>query len=325
MIGGLIAAGLMCMVTSVSRAGFAGKAWGGGAAIPARHERSSPWAKGNRAERTVRYRLTVRNNSVEAIHGAELRVYAPAPHTPTQRVLKLTASQHFDSQRDELGNQALTFRIDLAQFGAKIISITATIAFNDSPEPTELPRPEDFIKAEPFVEVENPRIRGVAAELTESSGDSPSGAASGRPAAASSGPEQLARAAYEYVAGHVAESPYEPEDRGALYALEHGKGDCTESMYLFIALMRARGIPARGVEGFVINGNAVLRSDSYHDWAEYYADGAWHIADPQQRVFGDAHRGHYLAMRILGVTGTEPPRRWRRFEVSRSEIEVRME
>lgn len=299
------------MVILPSLATVAGDGSSKGVEDPA--TRPLPRDTADRVDRTVRYRFTLRNKSAEAVKDAELRIFAPVSRTPTQRVVKLVASHAFAAQRDELENQTLAFRVDLGPFATKVISVTSIVAFTYDPEPAALSIPIEFTKPEPFIEVDDPRIRQVAASLGHM-------ASSGK-----GGAERLAREAYEYVAGHVAESPYDAEDRGALYALDRGTGDCTESMYLFLALVRARGIPARGVEGFVIEGNAVLRSDTYHNWAEYYADGTWHLADPQQRVFGNARGQNYLAMRIMGSTPSAPPRKWRRFEVSRPEIEVRME
>jgi hypothetical protein len=45
---------------------------------------------------------------------------------------------------------------------------------------------------------------------------------------------------------------YQPlgEDHGALWALQHGVGDCAEFSNLFVALVRAIGIPAKVVSGF---------------------------------------------------------------------------
>jgi transglutaminase-like putative cysteine protease len=102
----------------------------------------------------------------------------------------------------------------------------------------------------------------------------------------------------EWVARHIRYTGYAREDRGALYALNSGRGDCTEYMYLFVALCRTKGIPARGVCGYVCENGGVLKPSGYHNWAEFYDQGAWRIADPQKKVFmrnGD----QYIAMRII--------------------------
>ena len=59
------------------------------------------------------------------------------------------------------------------------------------------------------------------------------------------------------------------EERGAVWALEHGEGDCSEFSYLFTALCRACGIPARVKAGVAFHSNAEETSFG-HMWAEYF-------------------------------------------------------
>ena len=114
-------------------------------------------------------------------------------------------------------------------------------------------------------------------------------------------PQALARSAFEWTAANIQHSGYLPQDRGTLYALTERRGDCTEFMYLFMALARANGIPARGIAGYVQRDNGVLRAANYHNWAEFYLDGRWQIADPQERVFM-AGTADYIAFRLLDAT-----------------------
>ena len=127
-----------------------------------------------------------------------------------------------------------------------------------------MPAPDggSFLEEERFVEVEHPRIQAAARAL--------GGERDG----------EVAQAAYEWVSTQLRDPGYVRDDRGALYALERGQGDCTEHMYLFTALARARGIPARGVGGFVVAESGVLRSGDYHNWAEFHASDTWRVADP---------------------------------------------
>lgn len=77
--------------------------------------------------------------------------------------------------------------------------------------------------------------------------------------------------------------------QGALWALQNGRGDCTEFGTLFAALMRAVGIPARTVvghsaiqlsQGGIANATS-LWVDSPHLWAEFYVEGyGWVPVDP---------------------------------------------
>src|SRR5439155_10137778 len=87
-----------------------------------------------------------------------------------------------------------------------------------------------------------------------------------------------------------------------LYALENGKGDCTEFSYLLAALARARGIPARVVAGFVTPKSAVLKRQDYHAWTEMYLGGTWRIMDAERGLFM-AKESEYVALRILDGAG----------------------
>jgi hypothetical protein len=103
---------------------------------------------------------------------------------------------------------------------------------------------------------------------------------------------------YHFVSEHVHSDGFSSGELGALYALVNGKGDCTESMYLFVALCRAAGVPARGIGGYTLTASPVLRPSRYHNWAEFHDGKSWQIADPQQKVFA-LNQGNYLATKVL--------------------------
>ncbi len=85
-----------------------------------------------------------------------------------------------------------------------------------------------------------------------------------------------ARAIYDWIVDNL-EYYYPPEKRSALYALEKKGGDCGQYAYLFIALCRASGVPARFVGGFIVS----PERSSYHSWAEVFlSDYGWIPVDP---------------------------------------------
>jgi transglutaminase-like putative cysteine protease len=92
---------------------------------------------------------------------------------------------------------------------------------------------------------------------------------------------ETVRKTMAFVASTVRSGPYDPADRGALWALHKKQGDCTEYADLFIALCRANNLPARFRQGFLVS---VLPEGSTpkHDWAEVYlADYGWVPFDPR--------------------------------------------
>ena len=69
---------------------------------------------------------------------------------------------------------------------------------------------------------------------------------------------------------------------GAEYAYVWETGVCHDQVSLFIGLCRAKGIPAKGIYGKLINNERY----NYHSWAEVYLDGAWVKFDPTNNKWG---------------------------------------
>ena len=88
---------------------------------------------------------------------------------------------------------------------------------------------------------------------------------------------------YDYVLDNLEYSSLGRKDFGAVKAIQLGKGDCTEYSDLFVALCRAKNIPARVESGYTVGfGKASTR----HNWAEVYLQGyGWVPFDPSK---GDA-------------------------------------
>jgi len=88
----------------------------------------------------------------------------------------------------------------------------------------------------------------------------------------------LVSAIYGYVMDNMEWIVYVPEDVGAKAAFMEKQGDCTSYSDLFIALLRAYGIPARMIEGYTINTSDLSEG---HNWVEvYFNDIGWVPFDP---------------------------------------------
>ena len=88
-----------------------------------------------------------------------------------------------------------------------------------------------FLTPSPNIESRDERITKLAADLPIDSG--------------TSAWEQV-RSIYDWVQSNI-KYQFDPTIRTCLHALDQGHGDCEELSSLFIALCRARGIPARAV------------------------------------------------------------------------------
>lgn len=108
---------------------------------------------------------------------------------------------------------------------------------------------------------------------------------------------------YSFVVSHVhyVSQKYE---RGALWALDNATGDCSEYSYLFVALCRAAGIPARIQTGFGFHSFSQNLEDG-HMWTEYYLeDYGWVPVDATWNMFDTIDEKHFSSMQ--GVTECIP-------------------
>jgi len=139
-----------------------------------------------------------------------------------------------------------------------------------------------YVEAEELIESNNSRIILLAHNLTKNIDNS----------------HEKAVRIYDFVRRHI---HYEEQDeeRGALWALENGVGDCSEYSYLFVALCRAAEIPARIQAGFVFHRPSETLEDG-HMWAEYYLENyGWIPVDVTWRLFDVIDDKHFSSIQSV--------------------------
>jgi hypothetical protein len=108
----------------------------------------------------------------------------------------------------------------------------------------------------------------------------------------------MVREIYRFVVNHLSYK-LQQEERGALWALEHRQGDCSEYSYLFVALCRAVGIPARIQAGFAFS-SYNEETENGHMWAEYYLEGyGWIPVDASWRLFDKIDGKHFSSLQSV--------------------------
>ena len=254
--------------------------------------------------RRVRYSLTVKNTTGRLLKGAELFVCSPLAATSYQQRTGLDVSHPHEVLADDVGNQVvhITFP-ELPPYAVKQVSVASELRVQDAPRDLVI-ESNLFMTADWLVEIEDPAFEALAPRFDPAP------------------PLDRARTIFDWTRQHVRDVGYQRRDRGALYALKEGRGDCSEYMALFVALCRLNGLPARGLGGYVCEHDRVLHSQDYHNWAEFYADGAWHLADPQRGRFA-ADGGQYVATRVYGDDGG-PLQRYPRFRYEGEGLSVSM-
>nr|WP_246864610.1 transglutaminase-like domain-containing protein [Spongiibacter thalassae] len=234
--------------------------------------------------RTLQFSFSITNNSNEVVQNGTFRAYAPVNHTAIQHVDAITATHSYQTVTDDLGNTVLEFVLPvLAPYQTKVITVRSNLSVSEAPIAEALDDSRVYLQSEPLVETDHPALRELSQTLVVNGNGTD---------------RDRARAVFEWVTTHLATEQYLPDDRGALWALQNRRGDCTEFMRLFMALVRLQGIPARGVSGYVVTGSQIVRPADFHNWVEIHLEGAWQIVDPQRHVFL-TQQADYIATQII--------------------------
>lgn len=258
-------------------------------------------------QRQIQYSFTLQNRSAKLLERAEFWASAPVKHTGTQRCERLETSHPYELLSDDMGNQTLYFQFhNLPPYATKIVTVKAYLTLSEEPNPLPKAGLEAFLRPEIFCEASSPEITRLAQTLR------------------SKGSVETAQRVLEWISSNLKYTGYVRDDRGALYALEHRQGDCTEFMYLFTALCRANGIPARCMGGYLCAEDSVVKPNDYHNWSEFYDGKVWRLADPQRKVFM-RQSAHYIAMRVIGGQSDNSVARFHRFKVAGAGLKVRMD
>ena len=256
--------------------------------------------------RQIQYSFTLQNRSHQVIKQAELWTFAPVKQTASQRCLKLHSNYPYTLLTDDSGNQVLHFTFEnLAPYGSCVVTIKANLLVSAIANPIPSgPWPRD-LNPQKYIESDHPAINRVALKLHAPDSS------------------KTIEKVFHWVAGNLRYSGYASKNRGALYALEHKEGDCTEYADLFVALCRANGIAARPIGGYVCPQSGVLKARDYHNWGEFYEGGTWKLADPQNRVLMQ-NGADYIAMRIIHASENDPMGPYNRFRFKGEGLKVSM-
>lgn len=180
------------------------------------------------------------------------------------------------------------------------IAAKGQIEVNISPSQEELSNMDTYVNSLPYWEVSSSDIQKVAGTL------------------------QTPKDIYSYVVGHLTynykKTSAQDNRLGAKKTLQNpDDAVCLEFTDLFVALARAKGIPARAIEGYAYTTDQTLRpsslvQDVLHAWPEYYDEQkkTWVMVDP---TWGNTTGGmdyfnsldyDHIAFAIKGLSSTYP-------------------
>ncbi len=230
--------------------------------------------------KVLRFSYTLTNQSSDFIKSAEFISHIPAEIAGKQIIENIKASHDYQLIDHGGVHQSIKFDVkNLPPYGSRIVSVTFKLLMSSTPQRDELDK-DTYLKHEKYIERNSDPVTSLAETLGKQS--------------------DAVHAVYRWLGNNLRDAGYVAESKGARFAIEQGWGDCTEHMFAFVALARAMGIPARGVAGFVVEGDAeIADSSSYHNWAEFYDGEKWILVDTQKQVMDQDYQ-NYIAYRIIG-------------------------
>ena len=242
----------------------------------------------------IEHEVTLKNEGPGVASRVKLRIALITTREPYQTVVSTEIKpDSYKTTEDEYGNTFAEFEFSDMGAGEEIpVKITYHVAVSQLRYHLgrgEGPVPARFLEPEQWIESDAEEIVALAEQLTKDK----------------LSPGEKARAIYDWIGDNISYTGYCGEDRGALFALRNGGGDCTEFSYLLIALCRAAGIPARFLQG--VNPKSPSPAAEKHDWAEVYLVGTgWVPVDPTWGRFKEKREQYFACMssdHIIVTTG----------------------
>ena len=229
----------------------------------------------------MHYKIQVRNPTEKPIGNFSAFVALPMTLQPLQVVKELKINPATLKMSSDLeGNQWIHYEVKRINpkeklemsYSAKIqcnpLLLSANIAKGYMINPYSKKFLNSFLKTEPHIESDHPEIVKLASSIKTDN------------------PIAFAQSAIRLVNRKLTYK-IQPGEYGAAFAVEKGEGDCTEYAALFVALCRAKGIPARTNAGFVL-----AEKWERHATAEFLVSGRWIPVDVTGQRTNDVFIGH---------------------------------
>lgn len=200
----------------------------------------------------IEFRLVV-PQTIESRQNILSVSYSPGP----SRVFEANGNRYAEfvfANPGRHANVVMTVKAELLKYDLLTARLNRRTAYAQR-EPLE-----GFLRSERYIEKDHPEIQQIAEDIEgETEID-------------------IVKNIYDYVLDTMEYTALSRTELGAVKAAQSGKGDCTEYSDLFVALCRAKGIPARVASGYTVGFGS---TSTRHNWVEVYlSEFGWVPFDP---------------------------------------------
>lgn len=215
----------------------------------------------------LRAAVTVVNDGDKALAPYRFRLSIPADNHAQQRLLRIDPAGGYRVEPHGNGvDKYLSFDWSVPAHGrierqVAFVLRVAPYDYRKAPLPGARGPEGSFLLPSHYVESDAAEVVAIAQDIRRRHAS----------------PEGQLRAAYRYPQERLHYRAM--ANRGALYALHAGEGDCTEYAALFVAIARALGYPARLSSDFLFSQRTRFDQPNHHA-AEVWLNGQWLPVDP---------------------------------------------
>ena len=208
------------------------------------------------------YSFTLKNISAFVVSNAELIVFAPVPTSSVHLCSSISSSHKFVRVNDEIGNQMLKFNFCiLPPYAIKNIKVKVNLLGNAYPTIEKNTKKQlQFGEMSPMTDFQLEEFKF-------------------NPDFQNKSKMEKVEVIVNWIRKNIKHSDYSDNPKGAKYAWENKEGDCTEFMYLAMAICRSQGIQTKAVSGFICKKNMMISPANYHDWFIWFDDDRWFVED----------------------------------------------
>ena len=242
--------------------------------------------------RQILYEFRAQNMTPRSTKMAEVRAYVSAGHEATQITTKISQADNQSLLADEAGNELILVKFKEMSAGESTkIHVVVNMAYRDKPKTVAEPTLDMYLQDEPFIEVDSEKIKSVVEKIkVDSASDAVTNILSWI--------KENADVKNKQTDTENIEPRSLPEEYGAIDVLENRHVPQSGRVYLFIALCRAAGIPARGVVGALTDSSIKDERVTLVVLPEYYDEGSWNVVDIMNYKKIDSV-SNYIALRTI--------------------------
>jgi transglutaminase-like putative cysteine protease len=260
----------------------------------------------NPLSRNIQYNFKIQNTTNRLLSRADFWTYVPVKNNSLQESISLESSHPYQLITDQQGNQIIHFTfLNIAPFSSSMVTVKTKLLMHKNPRTLSINNMQPYLEPGKYIESDDPEIKKIAQHLK------------GKTA------RETAEKIFNWINANIIYDAYSSYDHGALHALKQRKGDCTEFAYLFVALCRSNGIPARAIGGYICPDSMILSANKFHNWAEVHLGNTWQIVDPQKKKFL-RDQVNYVAVEIINHKNENPMGNYHRFRFEGEGFTVKM-